>query len=125
MTLRLIVRLSGGEEIGSGEEIPCKTDHRITVILYSDNSDSTVFLHYIQRKMMAQRISSLTSDQLIMSAAAPPPPPPLLEPTTNMTSPNHKKEEDETKANNEEAVVVVVEKPIMARRSARQCNVRV
>jgi hypothetical protein len=39
------VRLSGGEEIGSGEEIPCKTDHRITVILYSDNSDSTVFLH--------------------------------------------------------------------------------
>jgi hypothetical protein len=46
MTLRLIVRLSGGEEIGSGEEIPCKTDHRITVILYSDNSDSTVFLHY-------------------------------------------------------------------------------
>ena len=23
----------------------CKTDHRITVILYSDNSDSTVFLH--------------------------------------------------------------------------------
>ena len=48
MTLRLIVRLSGGEEIGSGEEIPCKTDHRITVILYSDNSDSTVFLHYIR-----------------------------------------------------------------------------
>jgi hypothetical protein len=23
-----------------GEEILCKTDHRITVILYSDNSDS-------------------------------------------------------------------------------------
>jgi hypothetical protein len=49
MTLRLIVRLSGGEEIGAGEEIPCKTDHRITVILYSDNSDSTVFLHYYVR----------------------------------------------------------------------------
>jgi uncharacterized Fe-S cluster-containing radical SAM superfamily protein len=30
-----------------GEEILCKTDHRITVILYNDNSDSTVLFFSI------------------------------------------------------------------------------
>ena len=47
MTLRLIVRLCGWWRDRVVKRSSCKTDHRITVILYSDNSDSTVLFFSI------------------------------------------------------------------------------